>query len=53
MATSQETILETLSPELRGSLSPDQIQQLSQQPQDAKTLSVEYKIALNFMTEGN
>lgn len=53
MATSQGTILDALSPELRSSLSPDQIQQLSQQPQDAEALFAEYKLALHFSSEGN
>ena len=54
MATStRETFIDTMSPELRDSLSADQLKQLSQRPNDPEILSIEYQLALNFSNEAN
>jgi tetratricopeptide (TPR) repeat protein len=54
MATSSHAIsLENMSAELRNLLSNDQIKQLSQNPNDPESLSMEYKLAVEFFNEGN
>jgi len=52
-ASLHENVLDVLSPELRNSLTYDQVKQLSQRPDDPETLSTEYKIAINFSEKGN
>jgi tetratricopeptide (TPR) repeat protein len=53
MATSHKNVVDGLSPELRNSLSSDQIKQISQQPNDPETLSAEFAIAVKFSENGN